>query len=117
MRLIAALAVVLSLAAPAAAETFELFPTNKRAADGSFRPVLDIWRDRREVLELRAERGDIPPRTVLDANAAIAFVVARFGLTPGRDRVFYCPIGQPGVGCQNPTDPDDWVLYRIVRWP
>lgn len=103
MRHAFALILVLAGAAtPASAELVELFPTNKRSADGTYTPVLDVWRDRRTVVEFRADRGKIDGRTVRDRRAATAFVTARLGLTAA-DRVAWCPNGVVGVTCEWPS--------------
>ncbi len=119
MRLVLAVALA-AAAAPATAGVYELFPTNKRSADGSYRPVLEVWRDRRGIIELRADRGEIAPRAVADGPAAIAAVVQHFRLSPQRDRVVFCPNGFAGVACHWPTDRDDdapWSVGRIHTWP
>lgn len=98
-----AIALILLVAAtPARAELVELFPTNKRAADGSYAAVLEVWRDRRTVVEFRSDRGEIDARTVRDRRAATAFVTQRFGLTPA-DRVSWCPNGVVRVTCEWPS--------------
>ncbi len=98
-----AIALILLFAAtPARAELVELFPTNKRAADGSFAAVLDVWRDRRTVVEFRSDRAEIDARTVVDRRAATAFVTRTFALTQA-DRVAWCPNGVIGVACDWPT--------------
>jgi hypothetical protein len=117
-----AAALALAAATPAAAGLYELFPTNARSADGVFRGALVVWIDRRDLVEFRVDRGEIDPATVRDARRAIAFVVERYGLSPARDVVFYCPIGIIGVACRVPPDPDDWLggfdpTNRVVRWP
>jgi hypothetical protein len=106
-------------ALPARAETYELFPTNKPSPQGGFTPVLDVWIGRGRIVELRADRGDIEARAVRDPGRAIAHVVARFGLGPARDRVFYCPAGFAGVACHMPMDRDDppWAQPRVTVWP
>lgn len=117
---IAAVAVLgLALALPARAEVYELFPTNKQSPQGGFTPVLDVWIGQGKVVELRADRGDIDPRAVRDPARAIAHVVARFGLSPARDRVYFCPGGFVRVACHMPMDRDDppWQRQRVTVWP
>lgn len=114
MRLALALALSLAAAVPGAAATYELFPTNAQAADGSFRGVLVVVENGRRITEFRVERGEIEPRTVLDPRRAIAFVVDRFGLSPARDRVRYCPRGFAPATCDYP---DREGGARVVVWP
>jgi hypothetical protein len=110
-----ALALALSLAAlPAAAATYEIFPGNKQSPDGAFRGVIEVVENGRRVTEFRVDRGEIEPRTVLDPRRAIAFVVERFNLAPGRDTVRYCPRGVPPATC---NFPDREGGARIVTWP
>ncbi|MFN6979408.1 MAG: hypothetical protein ACK4OP_14850, partial [Gemmobacter sp.] len=112
-------ALLLAMAAPAAAEVYEIFPTNKRSADGNYRGVIDVWKGGGEVVEFRVDRGDIDARAVLDPLRAIAFVVDHFRLSPARDVVFYCPGGIVRVQCRAPIDPGDVFdpTNRVVRWP
>lgn len=114
-----AAAFALALAVPAGAETYELYPTNKPSPQGGFTAVLDVWIGKGRVVELRADRGDIDARAVLDPARAIAHVVARFGLSPARDRVVYCPGGFVRVACVMPMDRDDapWQRQRVTVWP
>jgi hypothetical protein len=111
--------VVLALAAPARAEIYELFPSNKQGPQGGFSPVLEVWIGRGRVVELRADRGDIDARAVRDPGRAIAHVVGQFGLSPARDRVFYCPTGFVRVACHMPMDRGDpvWQQQRVTLWP
>ncbi|MFN3643368.1 MAG: hypothetical protein ACK4TB_10650 [Gemmobacter sp.] len=110
-------AVIAALAAwPASAELYEIYPTNKRSPDGSYQGVLDVVQGGRSVTEFRVDRGDIPARTVLDARAAIAHVVAQFNLSPARDVVRYCPGGIVRVSCANPGGLRDGGA-RVVSWP
>lgn len=113
-----ALALALLAASPAVAEIYELFPTNKVSADGRFRGVLEVWIGRGPVVEFRVDRGDIDPRTVLEPNRAIAFVVGKYALRPARDVVYYCPTGAARVACVFPFEDDIFdTINRVVRWP
>jgi hypothetical protein len=114
-----AVALAILAASPAAAEIYELFPTNTRSPDGTYRGVLEVWIGRGPVEAFRVDRGEIGPQTVLDPNRAIAFVIARYGLSAARDVVYYCPLGTVRVACFFPFDRDDPFdfINRVVRWP
>ena len=116
MRFILALAISLAAALPAVASNWEIYPSNRRSADGVFRGVLEITRDGRLHTELRVDRGDIEARIVRDPRRAIAFVVDRFDLDPARDRVTYCTNGILGQACRIVSF-EDRTMRATVTWP
>lgn len=116
MRRTLPLALALALLAPAAgAATYELYPTNKRGADGVYRNVLEVVRNHRVIAEYRADRNEIPAGVAFDPSRAIALVVQRLRLDPARDRVIYCTRGQAPAVCLEPDIYSD--LPPAFFWP
>jgi len=99
-----------AITAPVAAETYQLIPTNARTAAGHYGPVLQVYRDRGEVIEFSVEKGEIARSAVVDGRTAIAFVRDRFGLQRGRDTIMFCPSGTLRVTCQDFDDPTAEIL-------
>lgn len=116
MRHAAILAAVLLFAGAAAAADYEIYPTNKVSADGSYRGVIDVLQRGGGVTEFRVDRGDLTARQVLEPRDAIAVVVQRLALDPARDRVSYCPNGILRVACRVP-EPSTGSPARVVVWP
>ena len=110
-------AMVAALILPAAgtaasAGQVQAIPTNRLAADGSFGPVLEIYRNG-VVQAFSVAKGEIPPAAVLDGPRAIDWIRRHFNLDPARDRIVYCPSGTLGVTCNDSSDPTALILY----WP